>query len=278
MVLLLSTALKIHFMKFTGALNKMITMHENPVRYALSIGDDILQVNGLINKQLEFYFSHKHFCYCDKIVDKVYRNNFCYDCYFNNPAAGDAIFRPELSKAHLGIADRDLEFEQRYQLQPHVVYLANSGGLKVGVTRQAQKATRWMDQGANQTIVLAETSNRHEAGLIEIALKEHVADKTNWRNMLTNNFDAVDLLAEKKRLANLLSDDLQQFISANDEIFNFEYPVLEYPVKVSSLNFNKADNFAGTLTGIKGQYLLFENGAVFNVRSHEGYLVDLVVR
>ena len=185
-------------MKFTGALNKMITMHENPVRYALSIGDDILQVNGLINKQLEFYFSHKHFCYCDKIVDKVYRNNFCYDCYFNNPAAGDAIFRPELSKAHLGIADRDLEFEQRYQLQPHVVYLANSGGLKVGVTRQAQKATRWMDQGANQTIVLAETSNRHEAGLIEIALKEHVADKTNWRNMLTNNFDAVDLLAEKK--------------------------------------------------------------------------------
>ena len=265
-------------MKFTGALNKMITMHETPVRYALSIGDDILQINGLIGKHLEFYFTHKHICYCEKTVTKVYRNNFCYDCYFNNPAAGDAIFRPELSKAHLGIADRDLEFEQRYQLQPHIVYLANSGGLKVGVTRQAQKLTRWMDQGANQTIVLAETANRYEAGLIEIALKEHVADKTNWRNMLKNHIENIDLIEEKSRLGELLESDLQQFISADNTVYDFNYPVAEYPTKVSSVNFNKGDNFAGTLNGVKGQYLMFNNGNVFNVRSHEGYLVDLLVR
>ncbi len=255
-----------------------MTMHEMPVRYALSLGDDVLTINSLINKELTLNFAHKHFCYCEKLVDKVFRNNFCYDCFFNNPAAGDALFRPELSLAHLGIADRDLEFEQRYQLQPHVVYLANSGGLKVGVTRQAQKLTRWMDQGANSTIVLAETSNRFEAGQIEVALKAHVADKTNWQRMLKNQLDDIDLRAEKERLLNVLSPSLQNFACASDSVYDFEYPVSVYPQKVTAVNLSKTDSFTGKLAGIKGQYLLFERGAVFNVRSHEGYIVDLVVR
>ena len=265
-------------MKFTGALNKMITMHENPVRYALSIGDDMLSVNGLIDKQIDINFTHKHFCFCEKTVDKVFRNNFCYECFFNNPAAGDAIFRPELSTAHLGIGDRDLEFEQRYQLQPHVVYLANSGGLKVGVTRQAQKLTRWMDQGANSTIVLAETTNRYEAGQIEVALKDFVSDKTHWQRMLKNHIEEIDLVAEKTRLIKELPKELQKFASANNEVYNFVYPVEEYPQKVKSVNLSKDDSFSGKLVGIKGQYLIFDQGGVLNVRSHEGYIVDFEVR
>ena len=256
----------------------MITMHENPVRYALGIGDDMLTVNSLINKQIDIYFTHKHVCYCEKVVDKVFRNNFCYECYFTNPAAGDAIFRPELSTAHLGIGDRDLEFEQRYQLQPHVVYLANSGGLKVGVTRLNQKTTRWMDQGANSTIVLAETTNRFEAGQIEVALKSFVADKTHWQRMLKNHIEAIDLLAEKRRLIKELPEELQKFASTEDEVYNFSYPVEAYPQKISSVNLSKGDSFSGKLMGIKGQYLIFAQGAVFNVRSHEGYIVDLEVR
>ncbi len=265
-------------MKFTGALKKMATMHKSPVRYAMSLGEDLLTVNQLINKEISIQFKHKHICACGKEVDQVYRANFCRDCFFNNPAAGDAIFRPELSKAHLGIADRDLEFEKAYQLQPHVVYLAISSGVKVGVTRQGQKLHRWMDQGASSAIVLAETSNRFEAGQIEVALKDHISDKTNWRRMLKNEIADKDLLKEKTAMSAKLPEDLKPFLSADDEIFTFTYPVENYPAKVASINLSKTDFFTGNLAGIKGQYLIFDQGQVFNVRSHEGFVVDFDVR
>jgi len=264
-------------MNFVGALSKMQTMPQNPVRYALDIGDDILVMNELIGQELNMQFTDKYVCFCGLEVDTVYRANFCYSCYFSKPEAGEAIFRPELSKAHLGEADRDLEFEKRYQLQPHVVYLANSGGLKVGVTRAKQKLTRWMDQGATHTIVLAETENRYQAGLIEVALKDHISDKTNWRKMLTDNFDNVNLLAEKERLAGLVPEEMKQFISVDNEEFHFTYPVTAFPDKVKSVNLGTVKSLSAKLSGIKGQYLIFENGLAMNVRSHEGYIVDLAV-
>lgn len=265
-------------MKVTGALKKMATMHDKPVQYALSIGDDMLALNKLFGRELAFDFTHKHLCICGEIKDKVYRNNLCYDCYTTNPAAGDAIFRPELSQAHLGIEDRDLEFEKGYQLQPHVVYLAVSGGLKVGVTRAIQKETRWMDQGASKAIVLAETPNRYLAGTIEVALKNHISDKTNWRKMLKNEDPELDLVEEKQRMAEHLTDDQKQYLSKNNEIYRFEYPVEVYPTKVASVNLAKKDEFTGKLTGIRGQYLIFSEGQVMNVRSHEGFIVDVDVR
>ena len=268
---------KIHFMNFVGALSKMQTMAQNPVRYALDIGDDILVMNELLGHKLNLTFTNKHICFCGLEVESVYRANFCYACYFSKPEAGEAIFRPELSKAHLGEADRDLEFEKRYQLQPHVVYLANSGGLKVGVTRARQKQTRWMDQGATHTIVLAETENRYQAGLIEVALKDHISDKTNWRKMLSNQFEEIDLLAQKKQLAAFLPSELQSFISPDNTEYHFTYPLLDYPQKIKSVNLGTSQTAEGKLAGIKGQYLIFENVTVLNVRSHEAYVVELAV-
>lgn len=255
----------------------MQTMAQNPVRYALDIGDDILVMNELIGQNLNLTFTNKHICFCGLEVESVYRANFCYACYFSKPEAGEAIFRPELSKAHLGEADRDLEFEKRYQLQPHVVYLANSGGLKVGVTRARQKQTRWMDQGATHTIVLAETENRYQAGLIEVALKDHISDKTNWRKMLSNQFESVNLKAEKDKLANFLEPALKQYVSQDNTEYYFTYPVLDYPQKIKSVNLGTVKSAEGKLAGIKGQYLLFENGLALNIRSHEGYVVELAV-
>ncbi len=265
-------------MKITGALNKMATMHDEPVHYALAVGDDFLAMNKLIGKRFSFSFTHKHLCACGEIKDKVYRNNLCYECYLTDPRAGDAIFRPELSKAHLGIEDRDLEFEKAYQLQPHVVYLAVSGGFKVGVTRARQQETRWMDQGASRTIVLAETPNRYLAGTIEVSLKEHISDKTNWRKMLQNIDPDVDLPYEKSRLGQELNDEQQAYLSSENKTHDFTYPVENYPTKVKSVNLLKTDQFEGTLSGIRGQYLIFEDGHVFNVRSHEGFIVDVDVR
>ena len=264
-------------MKLFGPLRKMQTMHENPVRYVLDLGDDMIAMNGLIGRSMSLHFTGKHICFCGFEVERVFRNNFCYDCFISKPEAGAAIFNPELSKAHLGIADRDLEFEQRYQMQPHVVYLANSGGLKVGVTRAGQKTTRWMDQGATSAIVLAETENRFEAGKIEVFLKDHLSDKTHWSRMLTNAVPDADLKAEKERVSNLLPVELKTMVSGDDTVYEFVYPVKNFPAKVQSVSMNKNKSFAAILAGIRGQYLIFNTGQVFNVRSHEGYLVELDV-
>lgn len=186
--------------------------------------------------------------------------------------------RPELSTAHLGIADRDLAYEERVQLQPHIVYLALSSEIKIGVTRKTQVPTRWIDQGANEAIAVVEVPNRYLAGITEVALKDHYADKTNWRKMLTNDIEAVDLVSERLKLQDLIPAEARDyFILDKTDLYQMNYPVLQFPAKVKSLNLDKTPSFQGKLTGIKGQYLLFEDGTVFNIRGSEGYVVRIEV-
>ena len=161
------------------------------------------------------------------------------------------------------------------QLQPHVVYLALSSEVKVGVTRKTQVPTRWIDQGAVEALPILETPNRYLAGVAEVALKNHFADKTNWQKMLKNEVSHADLLAEKQKLqAWLPTEVIPYFITENQE-YKLEYPVVCYPLKVTSLNLEKTPDFSGKVIGIKGQYLLFEDGTVFNVRTFEGYVVSI---
>ena len=189
---------------------------------------------------------------------------------------GGWIMKPELSTAHLGIADRDLAYESKVQLQPHIVYLALSSEVKVGVTRGTQVPTRWIDQGAVQAIPIVEVPNRYLAGITEVALKNQYADKTNWQKMLKNDVPVVDLLKEKASLKYLIPKEVQEFYHPEKEdLLELHYPVLEYPKKVASLNLDKTPNFTGKLKGIKGQYLIFEDGIVFNVRTFEGYVVKI---
>jgi hypothetical protein len=158
------------------------------------------------------------------------------------------------------------------------VYLAASDIVKVGVTRITQVPTRWIDQGASSAIRLAETPNRYEAGVLEVALKDFFSDKTNWQRMLKNEIDhSIDLVEEKWNLHDQLPSDLTRFFSENDEVITLNYPVDEYPVKVSSQSFDKTPIVQGKLVGIKGQYLIFEGGHVINIRKHTGYTVELKV-
>lgn len=262
-------------MRFKGPLAKMRTSIGNEVRYYLEIGDDILFMNDLIGKELNLSYLHKITCFCGDEVTSVFRMNFCRDCFFNKPQAGDPILRPELSKAHLGEEDRDLAWEREYQLQPHLVYLANSAGLKVGVTRIGQRPTRWIDQGATQAIVLAETSNRYEAGMIEVALKEHMSDKTPWKKMVKGEDEVMDMIAEKNRVRNWVPAEYAPFISDDNAVTEIRYPVREYPANAKTVNLEKSESMSGTLTGIRGQYLLFQSGVVLNVRAHEGRHVQI---
>jgi hypothetical protein len=264
-------------MTYEGVLTKMQTEFGDPIQYYLVFEDSFLNVNQLLGKPMEINFVGFQCLNCGK-KKKIFRQGFCYDCFYSSPAVGDWIMKPELSTAHLGVADRDLAYEEKVQLQPHIVYLALSSEVKVGVTRKTQMPTRWIDQGASQAISIVEVPNRYLAGITEVALKNHYADKTNWRKMLTNTFEPIDLIAERLKVEHLIPTEVQEyFYNQKIDLYEMHYPVLDYPTKVSSLSLDKTPNFQGKLIGIKGQYLLFEGGIVFNIRGSEGYVVKIEI-
>jgi hypothetical protein len=233
-------------------------------------------MNQLLDKTITIQFVGYQCLNCG-FNRPIYRQGFCKSCFFDIPQAADWIMRPELSTAHLGREDRDLEYEKRIQLKPHIVYLANSSSVKVGVTRKGQIPTRWIDQGAHEAIEIVEVPNRYLAGITEVALKDHVGDKTNWRTMLKNEIVDENLVEWRDRLRQFIPDETKEyFIESNTET-NIEFPVLQYPEKPKSLNLDKTPNYSGVLKGIKGQYLIFEDQTVFNVRGSEGYVVSILI-
>ncbi|MDQ0476779.1 DUF2797 domain-containing protein [Chryseobacterium sp. MDT2-18] len=263
-------------MKFSGQILKMATQNGRPIQYFLNLSNDLINMNQLIGRNIKL----KHIGYecvsCDS-DEKIYRMGFCKKCFFESPFASESIIRPELSTAHLGIGERDLEVEQSIQLKPHIVYLAYTGDVKVGVTRESQIPTRWIDQGATFALPIAKTENRYEAGMIEVAMKEHLADKTNWRKMLEDDYeDDLDLADFREKIKNHFPEDFKNFYSGDEEIVKLDFPY-EAPEKIMSFTLDKNPEFEGVLKGIKGQYLAFEGGKFMNVRGHEGYVIEMEI-
>ena len=271
-------------MEKQGLLVKMkVSQDDNgAIQYQLRLLDGTLKESALIplkeyiNQYIQIQFSGNIQCVnCTKKVKKTFMNGFCYDCFQTSPEASPCVLRPELCRGHLN-EGRDLEWEIKNHVQPHVVYLAASDVVKVGVTRKSQIPTRWIDQGAHEAIIFAETTNRYLAGVIEVALKDLFTDKTNWRKMLTHQIDdSIDLEEVKYRTVELLPSDLQDFFSEDDNIYSFDYPSLQYPEKIKSINLTKTPNIEKKLIAIKGQYLIFEDGSVLNIRNHSGYEIKL---
>jgi len=263
-------------MLYNGVLTKMQTEFLEPIQYYLVFENDFIHVNQLINKSIRMKLIG-HQCLSCGLDLPIYRQGFCKSCFFDKPTAGEWIMRPELSKAHLGIEDRDLQYEKQAQLQPHIVYLANSSNVKVGVTRKSQVPTRWIDQGAHEAIEIVEVPNRYLAGITEVALKEHVADKTNWRKMLKNDIEDADLIEWRNNLKAFIPDDVKDYFIEHNAETHLNFPVEKYPEKPNSLNIKKQIEYSGKLVGIKGQYLIFEDNTVFNIRANEGLVVELDV-
>lgn len=266
-------------------LSKMKTALHKPVRYELPLGDEWLALNPLLGQRLQLRFTGRIFCvHCGRKTNKSFDQGYCYPCFRSLAQCDTCIVKPELCHFAAGTC-REPDWAQQFCFRPHVVYLANSSGLKVGITRDTQIPTRWIDQGAIQALPIFQVNSRHQSGLVEITLGKYVADKTQWQAMLKNHVDILDMPAERDSLlekCRLELDALRDSLEPNailpltDAVpVAIEYPVLEYPVKISSFNLDKTPQIEGTLLGIKGQYLMFDTG-VISIRKYSGYEVEVV--
>ena len=261
---------------FSGVIKKMISIHDDPVRYILDFEDDLLFLNQSIGKNFKIHKTGYCCLSCNDNIE-IFANGFCKKCFFESPMSGDWVMKPELSKAHLDMEDRDLEYEKKIQLQDHIVYLSKTSGIKVGVTRSNNKTTRWIDQGAIEAIELIEVPNRYLAGIAEVKLKDKFSDKTNWRKMLTNNIEEGNIIDIKEDALDILGLEFKDYFKTDNKVFKFNYYRENQIDSVKSASLKKTDTIEGKLIGIKGQYLIFEDSTVFNVRSNEGYKVDITI-
>lgn len=258
-----------------GNLLKMRVELADPVQYFLRMGQEEIYMNDLINRHIELNYHKKIHCIkCGRITSKSFAQGYCYPCFRSAPETEDCVLHPELCLAHEGIA-RDIQYAKEHCLIDHYVYLSFTSGIKVGVTRHTQIPVRWIDQGAVAAMKLAQTPNRYTAGLIEVALKSHFSDKTNWLNMLRSNEMKADLLQEKKKALSNIPENLKSLIADDDCITTIIYPHRNVIGKISSINLDKNNYYSGNLIGIKGQYLIFHDGNVINIRKYGGYLVSL---
>lgn len=260
----------------SGTIHKMKVDNERPINYTLALGNELININKLIGIPIKFEFNGQINCIaCGKKIKKSFNQGFCYQCMQTSPLADESIIRPELSMAQFGVA-RDLEWAQTHDLIDHYVYLSATSDIKVGVTRHHQIPIRWIDQGASHALIIAKAPNRHIAGIIETTLKQHFPDKTNWRKMLLGESNsAEELLEQKSKLRDFLHPELQQYLLKDEAVVELNYPIAKYPNQITSINFDKQATIEGTLEGIKGQYLYFEDSKVLNIRRHTGYYINL---
>lgn len=242
-----------------------------------------IELNALIGKTLTLHFNGKIACKnCGKSTKKSYSQGFCYPCMTKLAQCDMCIMKPETCHYHLGTC-REPQWAEQHCMVDHYVYLSNTSGLKVGITRHTQLPTRWIDQGATQALPLFKVSTRLQSGLVETALAEYISDKTNWRTMLKGDNEYLDL----KMHAELLIPKIKQRLDEvtlkfgndavqhlNEDVVEIKYPVSQYLKKINSFNFDKTPEVSGILLGIKGQYLIFEQG-VINMRKFSSYQINV---
>lgn len=267
-----------------GAVSKMKTQLVSPVEYTLELGNTPVDMNAFLGKPLELHYSGAINCiHCDRKTNKSFSQGYCYPCFKRLAQCDSCIVSPEKCHYDQGTC-REPQWGEANCLRDHFVYLANTSGLKVGITRGTQIPTRWMDQGATQALPIFRVDTRLLSGLVEVTFKDHIADKTNWQAMLKGNAEDRDLVAERDRLLSACAAELdalqnQHGINAitpltDEDIVSISYPVEEFPTKVKSFNLDKTPEVGGTLMGIKGQYLIFDTG-VINMRKYGGYHLSL---
>lgn len=265
-----------------GTLEKMTVEPDSPVRYTLTLGGQCIDLNARIGQPVRLEYTGRICCvYCAKETRKSFGQGYCYEHFMSLAQCDSCMMSPEKCHFDQGTC-REPEWAEVTCMQSHYVYLANASGIKVGITRGGQIPTRWIDQGATQAVVIARVSSRNLAGLLEVVFKQHVADKTNWRTMLKGVAETLNLHEIRASLFQQCQRELDDLVRQHGiqavqllehgDVHTLDYPVEQFPEKVSSFNFDKQAVVEGTLLGIKGQYWILDTG-VINIRRHTGYEV-----
>lgn len=266
-----------------GLLNKMHARLESTVQYELPLSDQRIALNPLLGKAIKLTFTGNIRCvHCSRTIKKSFNQGYCYPCFISLAQCDMCIMKPETCHYEAGTC-REPSWGEEFCFKPHIVYLANSSGIKVGITRQTQIPTRWIDQGAVQALPIFKVQSRYMAGLIEIAIAKHVSDKTSWQQMLKNHVDPLDLADKRDELVSKCDVELTEIIKrfglqaieflVDESSVDICFPVDTYPVKIKSFNLDKNPEVCGILQGVKGQYLLLDTG-VINIRKFSGYEVE----
>ncbi|SEK44331.1 Protein of unknown function [Atopomonas hussainii] len=266
-----------------GALSKLaISLDEQGnAHYQLRLGEQALALNPFLGQSITLEFLGQiHCCHCGRLTKKSFSQGYCYPCFKKLAQCDSCIMSPEKCHYHAGTC-REPSWGEQFCMTEHVVYLANSTGFKVGITRASQMPTRWLDQGARQAVPMLRVATRQQSGLLEDAIRAHVTDRTNWRALLKGDTPLLDLPAERERLLGLCQDairelqqrfGLQAIQPVDSAPLEINYPVEAYPSKVVSLDLEKTPQVSGRLLGLKGQYLILDSG-VINLRKFTAYQV-----
>lgn len=254
-----------------------------PVQYQLPIGDSLLPMNKNIGKTIKLHYQSEIHCIaCGRKTSKSFGQGHCFPCFRSLASCDMCIMKPETCHYAEGTC-RQPEWGDENCFIPHYVYLANSSGIKVGITRGTQIPTRWIDQGAAQALPVFKVANRLQSGLLEVVLKQHVSDRTDWRKMLKSDAEPMDLISIRDELLDNCSAEIADIINEQGEakieaieenVVDIKFPVSQYPEKIKSLNFDKQPEIEGALMGIKGQYLILDTG-VLNIRKFSGYNIEV---
>ena len=268
-----------------GTARKMTTRLSAPVSYSLPLGDTRVPLNPLLGTHVRLQYSGQINCvHCGRNTAKSFNQGYCYPCFMKLAQCDSCIIHPEKCHFEQGTC-REPEWGEQFCMQDHIIYLANSSGVKVGITRATQIPTRWIDQGAVQALAIMRVRTRLQSGTLEMLFKQHVDDKTNWRDMLKGGDHLTDLHAQSARLREACRTDIDELkqrfgfhaiseLTGIDPVL-IDYPILAYPEKINSFNFDSDPLVEGTLQGIKGQYLIFDTG-VINMRRYAGYNLELL--
>ena len=266
-----------------GFLQKMASRHNDPIDYYLRLDDEEIHLNPYIGSTIRLSYSGLITCLnCERKTKKSYSQGYCYPCFKKLAQCDLCVMNPHRCHFAEGTC-RDNSFAESFCMNPHLVYIANSSGIKVGITRQENLPTRWIDQGAVQALPIISVQTRQQSGFVEVAFKNHISDKTHWQRMLKGNNVHLDLIEIRDRLMQDVSDDLDKLRNrfglqaiqpiSNTEVQTFRYPVQQYLSKVVSMSFDKTPVIEGVLYGIKGQYLIFDIG-VINLRKFTSYEIE----
>ena len=268
----------------------MTADYQDPVQYHLPLEDlrgrgVRVDLNECIDREVALlHMGEIHCIACARKTRKSYNQGYCYPCFQTLAACDLCILKPETCHYFQGTC-RQPEWGEAQCMQDHYVYLANTSGLKVGITRGSQTPTRWIDQGAGQALPMFRVRNRLVSGLLEVALKSHVPDRTDWRKMLKGPAASLDLAGSRDellakgrdaiaRLGETHGDDALHRLDG--DILEIRYPVRRYPETIRAHNLDRQPEAKGRLLGIKGQYLLLDTG-VLNIRKVAGYHVRFMI-